>query len=225
MRILLIEDEPLIAQAIKTFLERYEFRIDWVASGELASEALASNPFDLVILDLGLPDKDGFDVLHDLRDENFELPVLILTAREATKNKIEGFSLGADDYLTKPFDMEELMARCRALIRRSHGRSKTILRHQGLELNLDQQSLTYKGEPVKLQQLAFRLLTILMERKGRVISKSDLMELLYGWDENAESNVLEVYVSQIRRKTYPSLIRTIRGIGYIIDEPETKPVS
>jgi DNA-binding response OmpR family regulator len=218
MRILLVEDEPLIADAIKLAMQRQEFRVDWVENGAMAFEALQAGQFDLVLLDLGLPDQDGLSVLEDLRKNDLDLPVLILTAREAVRNKIEGLNLGADDYLTKPFDMEELIARCRALIRRSYGRAKTIIRHRGVELDLDQQSVCYEGKPVQLQQLAFRLLAILIERKGRVISKSDLMELLYGWNENAESNVLEVYVSQIRRKTDPSLIRTIRGIGYIIDE-------
>jgi DNA-binding response OmpR family regulator len=218
MRILLVEDEPLIADAIKLAMQRQEFRVDWAENGAMAFEALQAGQFDLVLLDLGLPDQDGLSVLEDLRKNDLDLPVLILTAREAVRNKIEGLNLGADDYLTKPFDMEELIARCRALIRRSYGRAKTIIRHRGVELDLDQQSVCYEGKPVQLQQLAFRLLAILIERKGRVISKSDLMELLYGWNENAESNVLEVYVSQIRRKTDPSLIRTIRGIGYIIDE-------
>jgi DNA-binding response OmpR family regulator len=218
MRILLVEDEPLIADAIKLAMQRQEFRVDWAENGAMAFEALQAGQFDLVLLDLGLPDQDGLSVLEDLRKNDLDLPVLILTAREAVRNKIEGLNLGADDYLTKPFDMEELIARCRALIRRSYGRAKTIIRHRGVELDLDQQSVCDEGKPVQLQQLAFRLLAILIERKGRVISKSDLMELLYGWNENAESNVLEVYVSQIRRKTDPSLIRTIRGIGYIIDE-------
>ncbi len=217
MRILLVEDEPLIADAIKLAMQRQEFRVDWAENGAMAFEALQAGQFDLVLLDLGLPDQDGLSVLEDLRKNDFALPVLILTAREAVRNKIDGLNLGADDYLTKPFDMEELIARCRALIRRSYGRAKTIIRHRGVELDLDQQSVCYEGKPVQLQQLAFRLLAILIERKGRVISKSDLMELLYGWSENAESNVLEVYVSQIRRKTDPKLIRTIRGIGYIVD--------
>lgn len=218
MRLLLVEDEPLIADAIKLAMQRQEFRVDWAGTGDMALEALQTGQFDLVVLDLGLPDQDGLSVLENLRKRDMELPVLILTAREAVRNKIEGLNLGADDYLTKPFDMEELIARCRALIRRSYGRSKSLLRHREVELDMNQHSACYRGQPIQLQQLAFRLLAILMERKGRVISKSDLMELLYGWDENAESNVLEVYVSQIRRKTHPKLIRTIRGIGYVIDE-------
>lgn len=218
MRILLVEDEPLIADAVKTALQRQEFRVDWAANGHMALEALQAGRFDLVILDLGLPDQDGLHVLAALRQRDIDVPVIILTARETVRNKIDGLNLGADDYLTKPFEMDELIARCRALIRRSHGRSRTLLCHGGVALDLDQRSVRYEGQPVVLQQLAFRLLAILLERKGRVISKSDLMELLYGWDENAESNVLEVYVSQIRRKTRPDLIRTIRGIGYIVDE-------
>lgn len=218
MRALLLEDEWLIAEAIKLSLERDEFHVDWCQNGEEALSALSHSPFDLLILDLGLPDISGFDVLTQLRKQDNPIPVLILTARDAVHNRIKGLNLGADDYLIKPFDMGELCARCRALIRRAHGRSQTMLCHQDLVLYPEKGIATYQDRPIPLQKLAFRLLTILMERKGRVIPKSDLTELLYGWEENAESNTLEVYISQIRRKTDPKLIRTIRGIGYIIDE-------
>ncbi|GHB17257.1 DNA-binding response regulator [Pseudovibrio japonicus] len=221
MRVLLVEDERLIADAIKAFLERHEFRVDWVDDGLVAEEALHTGEFDLVILDLGLPGQDGLDFLRAIRDDKADVPVLILSARETTKNRIDGLNLGADDYLTKPFDMEELLARCRALVRRSAGRSRMLLEHGRLTLDLDQKKASYDGKEVVLQPLAFRLLTILLERRGRVVSKSDLMEKLYGWDENAESNVLEVYVSQIRRKITSKLIRTIRGVGYIVDEDST----
>ncbi|AEV37402.1 Transcriptional regulatory protein QseB [Pseudovibrio sp. FO-BEG1] len=218
MRVLLVEDERLIADAIKAFLERHEFIVDWVDDGLLAEDALRTGEFDLVILDLGLPGQDGLEFLRAVRDDKADVPILILSARETTKNRIDGLNLGADDYLTKPFDMEELLARCRALVRRSVGRTRMLLQHGALTLDLDQKKACYSGAEVVLQPLAFRLLTILLERRGRVVSKSDLMEKLYGWEENAESNVLEVYVSQIRRKTTSKLIRTIRGVGYIVDE-------
>ncbi|KZL02409.1 MULTISPECIES: response regulator transcription factor [unclassified Pseudovibrio] len=218
MRVLLVEDERLIADAIKAFLERHEFIVDWVDDGLLAEDALRTGEFDLVILDLGLPGQDGLEFLRAVRDDKADVPILILSARETTKNRIDGLNLGADDYLTKPFDMEELLARCRALVRRSVGRTRMLLQHGVLTLDLDQKKACYNGAEVVLQPLAFRLLTILLERRGRVVSKSDLMEKLYGWEENAESNVLEVYVSQIRRKTTSKLIRTIRGVGYIVDE-------
>ncbi|MES0868480.1 response regulator transcription factor [Pseudovibrio sp. SCP19] len=218
MRVLLVEDERLIADAIKAFLERHEFIVDWVDDGLLAEDALRTGEFDLVILDLGLPGQDGLEFLRAVRDDKADVPILILSARETTKNRIDGLNLGADDYLTKPFDMEELLARCRALVRRSVGRTRMLLQHGALTLDLDQKKACYNGTEVVLQPLAFRLLTILLERRGRVVSKSDLMEKLYGWEENAESNVLEVYVSQIRRKTTSKLIRTIRGVGYIVDE-------
>ncbi|SFT39962.1 two-component system, OmpR family, response regulator/two-component system, OmpR family, response regulator QseB [Pseudovibrio denitrificans] len=218
MRVLLVEDERLIADAIKAFLERHEFIVDWVDDGLLAEDALRTGEFDLVILDLGLPGQDGLEFLRAVRDDKADVPILILSARETTKNRIDGLNLGADDYLTKPFDMEELLARCRALVRRSVGRTRMLLQHGALTLDLDQKKACYNGAEVVLQPLAFRLLTILLERRGRVVSKSDLMEKLYGWEENAESNVLEVYVSQIRRKTTSKLIRTIRGVGYIVDE-------
>ncbi|KZK85606.1 Transcriptional regulatory protein QseB [Pseudovibrio sp. Ad46] len=218
MRVLLVEDERLIADAIKAFLERHEFIVDWVDDGLLAEDALRTGEFDLVVLDLGLPGQDGLEFLRAVRDDKADVPILILSARETTKNRIDGLNLGADDYLTKPFDMEELLARCRALVRRSVGRTRMLLQHGALTLDLDQKKACYNGAEVVLQPLAFRLLTILLERRGRVVSKSDLMEKLYGWEENAESNVLEVYVSQTRRKTTSKLIRTIRGVGYIVDE-------
>ncbi len=218
MRVLLVEDEQLIADAIKAFLERHEYRVDWVEDGLLAKDALRTGEFDLAILDLGLPGQDGLEFLKAVRGDKADVPILILSARETTKNRIDGLNLGADDYLTKPFDMDELLARCRALVRRSAGRTRMLLEYEGLVLDLDQKKASYDGNDVVLQPLAFRLLTILLERRGRVVSKSDLMEKLYGWEENAESNVLEVYVSQIRRKTTPKLIRTIRGVGYIVDE-------
>ncbi|MEM9630354.1 MAG: response regulator transcription factor [Pseudomonadota bacterium] len=217
MRILLVEDEHLIADAIKSFLERQEYLVDWVNDGLVAEAALKSGSFDLVILDLGLPGLDGLDLLKRLRLDQKSTPVLILSARETSRNRIEGLNLGADDYLTKPFDMEELLARCRALVRRSAGRTRLSLQHGNLTLDLDQQKVFYNGHDVVLQPLAFRLLAILLQCQGRVVSKSDLMEKLYGWEENAESNVLEVYVSQIRRRTDAKLIRTIRGVGYIVD--------
>ncbi|WP_082597105.1 response regulator transcription factor, partial [Pseudovibrio sp. POLY-S9] len=167
MRVLLVEDERLIADAIKAFLERHEFIVDWVDDGLLAEDALRTGEFDLVILDLGLPGQDGLEFLRAVRDDKADVPILILSARETTKNRIDGLNLGADDYLTKPFDMEELLARCRALVRRSVGRTRMLLQHGVLTLDLDQKKACYNGAEVVLQPLAFRLLTILLERRGR----------------------------------------------------------
>lgn len=217
MRILLIEDEFLIADAIKVSLERQGHHVDWVDDGINAQAALEGDHFDLAILDLGLPNKDGMAVLSDVRAKGIATPILILTAREAIENRIEGLDLGADDYLVKPFDMEELIARCRALIRRSNQRANPLLRYKQVELDPASQMVRYQGQKVDLSPLAYQTLQVLLERKGRIVSKDDLASILYGWEEEAESNVIEVYVSQIRKKTEAGLIRTIRGVGYIVD--------
>lgn len=217
MRILLIEDEFLIADAIKASLERQAHRVDWVKDGISAYDALEADNFDLAILDLGLPKKDGLDVLRDVRRSGDKTPILILTARDAVENRIEGLDLGADDYLVKPFDMDELIARCRALIRRSNQNADPLLKHGDVELNTASQIVRFKGTKIELPPLAYQTLQVLLERQGRVVSKNDLSAALYGWEEEAESNVIEVYISQIRKKTRNDLIRTIRGVGYIID--------
>lgn len=218
MRILLVEDEALIADAVKVTLERSGHHVDWAADGITAEEALVSSEYDLVVLDLGLPGKDGLSLLKWLRSRKREEAVLILTAREAVENRIEGLDLGADDYLTKPFDMEELMARCRALLRRQNGRKTPMLEHGDICLDPAAKNVSRNGERVELSPFAFQILSVLLERKGRIVSKSDLADVLYGWEEGAESNTVEVYISQIRKRLGSDLIRTLRGVGYVIDK-------
>ncbi|MBA84321.1 response regulator transcription factor [Thalassobius sp. S69A] len=219
MRILLVEDEPLIADAIRVSLTRAGYHVDWASDGDMADEALHGDGFHLVILDLGLPERDGLSVLGALRRRHSDVPVIILTAREATENRIEGLDLGADDYMTKPFDMDELLARCRVQLRRGAGRAAPVLTHGALELRPQEQAVFLDGARVELPLQAYRLLLLMLERRGHVCAKSDLTEALYGWDEGAESNTIEVYVSLLRRKLGKDLIRTIRGIGYVIDKP------
>lgn len=218
MRVLLVEDEKLIADAIKISMARDGYHVDWVADANSAEEALVTSQFDLVLLDLGLPGRDGLSLLKWLRATGRNEPVIILTAREAVENRIEGLDHGADDYLTKPFDMKELLARVRAQIRRSHGRSAPKLTHLDIEVDPAAHIVSQNGRAIELAPLAYQVLVLLLERKGRVVSKDDLAESLYGWEDGAESNTVEVYVSQIRRKLSGSLIRTIRGVGYIIDK-------
>ncbi|ATG44232.1 two-component system response regulator [Phaeobacter piscinae] len=217
MRVLLVEDDDLIGDAIHASMNGSGYHADWVKNGLDAEDALATSEFDLVILDLGLPGQDGISVLRWLRKNHRSEPVIILTARSAVKHRIEGLDLGADDYMVKPFDMEELHARVRARIRRSHGRSEPDLIHGELCVDPAARSVRYKGEPVELSSQAYQVLVALLERTGRVISKDELAETLYGWDEGPESNIIEVYVSQIRKRIDPGLIRTIRGIGYVVD--------
>jgi two-component system response regulator QseB len=218
MRILLVEDEKLIADAIKVSLGRAGYHVDWASDGDSAEEALATSDFDLIILDLGLPGQDGLSLLKHIRRQGRSEPVIILTARDAVENRIEGLDYGADDYMTKPFDMDELLARARVQIRRANGRSRPVLSMRGVTLDPAAHTVTLNDAPVELAPLAFQVLSILMERKGRVVTKDDLASCLYGWEEGAESNTVEVYVSQIRRRLDSGLIRTIRGIGYIIDK-------
>jgi len=224
MRVLLVEDDALIADAIEVTFRREGFHVDWVADGLSAEEALASSAFDLVLLDLGLPGQDGITLLRWLRGQGGhnaqgkQIPVIILTAREAVENRIEGLDLGADDYMVKPFDMQELMARARAMIRRANGRAVPALEIGDIILDPAARTLRKDNTLTDLPPLAFQVLQVLLERRGRVVSKDDLAQVLYGWDDGAESNTVEVYISQIRRRLGTDLIRTIRGIGYVIDQ-------
>ncbi|MEM8576847.1 MAG: response regulator transcription factor [Pseudomonadota bacterium] len=218
MRVLLVEDETLIADAIQASLARDGYTVDWVADADTAEDALATTGFDLVLLDLGLPGRDGLSVLRWMRAAERSEPVIILTAREAVENRIEGLDCGADDYLVKPFDMNELLARARALVRRAHGRSAPNIVHGDIVVMPAGLKVLRAGRPVELSPLAFQVLMLLLERSGRLVSKDDLAENLYGWDGNAESNTVEVYVSQIRKRLGRDLIRTVRGVGYVIDK-------
>lgn len=217
MRVLLVEDETLIADAIQVSLSRDGYTVDWVADAETAEDALATTDFDLVLLDLGLPGRDGLSVLRWMRAAERPEPVIILTAREAVENRIEGLDCGADDYLIKPFDMNELLARARALVRRANGRSAPNLVHGDIVVVPAALKVLRKDVPIELSPLAFQVLLLLLERSGRIVSKDDLADSLYGWDGNAESNTVEVYVSQIRKRLGSDLIRTVRGVGYVID--------
>lgn len=218
MRVLLVEDEELIADAIYVSLSRDGYTTEWVMDADTAEAALASTSFDLVLLDLGLPGRDGLSLLRWMRDTRRSEPVIILTAREAVENRIEGLDCGADDYLIKPFDMKELLARSRALLRRASGRSEPNIIHDDIVVVPAALQVTRNGEQVDLSPMAFQVLILLLERSGRIVSKEDLAESIYGWDGSAESNTVEVYISQIRKRLRTDLIRTIRGVGYVIDK-------
>lgn len=220
MRVLLVEDEDLIADAISVSLKRESYHVSWLNDADAAEAALSTTGFDLVILDLGLPGRDGLSLLRWMRLKRRTEPVLILTAREAVENRIEGLDMGADDYMVKPFDMKELLARSRALVRRAHGRSQPNLHHDDIVVVPSAHQVLRNGNPVELSPLAYQVLLVLLERCGRIVSKDDLTERLYGWDDTAESNTVEVYVSQIRRRLRSDLIRTVRGVGYIIDKQQ-----
>ncbi|WP_024694406.1 response regulator [Pseudomonas syringae] len=218
MRLLLIEDDAALGEGIHQALSREGYTVDWIRDGSSALHALLSETFDLAILDLGLPRLDGFEVLKRLRHSGSTLPVMILTARDSTEDRITGLDTGADDYLVKPFDVSELKARLRALLRRSAGRAKVLIEHAGIILDPGTQQVSYHNEPVALTPKEYQLLYELLSPPGRVMTRERLMQLLYGWNEEAESNTLEVHIHHLRKKFSSDLIRTIRGVGYLVEE-------
>jgi two-component system response regulator QseB len=218
MRLLLIEDDSALGEGIHQALVREGYTVDWLKDGASALHALLSEAFDLAILDLGLPRLDGLSVLRSLRDSGSALPVLVLTARDATQDRIAGLDAGADDYLVKPFDVSELKARLRALLRRSVGRARVVIEHAGICLDPSSQQVTYQHAPVALTPKEYQLLHELLSPPGRVLTRDRLTQLLYGWNEEAESNTLEVHIHNLRKKFSSDLIRTVRGVGYLVEE-------
>jgi two-component system response regulator QseB len=218
MRILLVEDDASLAEGIRTALKPEGYTVDWVQDGLAALHALASETFGLAILDLGLPRLDGLQVLKRLRAAANPVPVLVLTARDATQDRIAGLDAGADDYLVKPFDPAELKARLRALLRRSQGRTQSLLEYRGISLDPSTQQVHFDGANVVLPRKEFLLLHELIAQPGRVLTRDKLQQALYGWDEEVESNALEVHIHHLRKKFFPELIRTVRGVGYLVDK-------
>jgi two-component system response regulator QseB len=214
MRLLLIEDDPMIGEAIRAGLKRDGFTVDWVYSAEAGRQALATEPFEMLLLDLGLPGGDGLTLLEALRGGGSALPVLVITARDAVADRVAGLDAGADDYLVKPFDLDELAARIRALLRRKSGRTEPHLEHLGVVLDPATHRVTRDGAEVALSPREFALLELLLERPGAILSRSQLEERLYGWGEEVESNAIEVHIHGLRRKLGPQFILTVRGVGY-----------
>ena len=216
MRILLVEDDLQLGDGLMVGLRQAGFAVDWVRDGHAADLALSTETFDLVVLDLGLPRLSGMEVLKRARDRGRTAPVLILTARDATGDKVSGLDAGADDYLVKPIDLDELAARIRALTRRSAGRAAPLLTHGNLALDPAAHSVTLAGQPVDLASREFSLLQLLLESAGRVLTRSQLEQSLYGWRDEPDSNALEVHIHHLRKKLGSELIRTLRGVGYTI---------
>ena len=214
MRLLLTEDDVMIGEAVQRGLRQLGFAVDWVRDGAAAAQALALEPYEVLLLDLGLPRKTGLALLAELRKRGSTLPVVILTARDALSDRVAGLDAGADDYVVKPFELPELAARIRAVARRHAGRASPQLAHRGVTLDPARREVTRDGEPVQLAAREFELLQALMEHPGRVLSRAQLEERLYGWGEEVESNVVEVYVHALRRKLGAGFIRTVRGTGY-----------
>jgi two-component system, OmpR family, response regulator QseB len=214
MRLLLVEDDPMIGEAIRAGLKREGFAVDWVTNTAAGSAALDAEPYELLLLDLGLPGTDGLTLLKALRGRGQDTPVLIITARDAVADRVAGLDAGADDYLVKPFDLEELAARIRALLRRKSGRSGPQLEHSGVTLDPATHRVTQGGEEIVLSPREFALLELLLERPGTILSRSQIEERLYGWGEEVESNAVEVHIHGLRRKLGAQFILTVRGVGY-----------
>ncbi len=214
MRILLVEDDPLLASGLKVALKQANYLVEHVSDGQMALSALQSHGFDLMILDLGLPKVDGIEVLRAVRARSDHIPVFILSARDSAAHRVQGLDLGADDYLIKPFDLDELKARLRVLERRRTGTSTNLLQLGELAIDLNAMRVTWEGRAVELQPYEFKLLRKLAESPSQIFSREQLEEALYGWGEGVESNAINVYVHNLRKKISPHIIRTVRGIGF-----------
>ena len=220
LKILLVEDDAMIGAAVQEGLRRVGFTVDWVRDGRAAELALGAERYGMMLLDLGLPRKSGLDLLSELRRRGETIPVLVLTAKDAVSDRVRGLDAGADDYLVKPFDLNELAARIRALARRAAGRADTVIEHGTLTLDPARRQARLKGEPVALSAREYAVLDALLERPGAVLSRAQLEERLYGWGEEVESNAVEVHIHNLRRKLGAGVIRNIRGVGYMIgDKP------
>jgi two-component system OmpR family response regulator/two-component system response regulator QseB len=216
MRLLLIEDDPMIGDSIAEGLRSERYAVDWVRDGHGALLALDDDVYDLVLLDLGLPKRSGLEVLRRYRKDGGPARVLIITARDSTAERVEGLDSGADDYLVKPFDLEELFARVRALLRRQSGRSQPDIVHRGVILRLATHEAFHEGQPLPLSAREFALLAALLDPPGQVMSKARLEQKIYGWNEEVESNTVDVYVHRLRKKLGQDFIRNVRGVGYLV---------
>ena len=217
MRILLVEDDELLGDGLHAGLRHCGFQADWLRDGQSAKTALETEDYAAVVLDLGLPRLDGMTLLRGLRGSGKTVPVLVLTARDSLSDKVSGLDGGADDYLVKPVDLDELAARLRALMRRSGGQADPLLRAGTVELDPAARRVRVGGKPVDLSAREFAVLEMLMRNAGRVMSRAQLESALYGWDEGVESNVMEVLIHHLRRKIGHDLIRTVRGVGYLLE--------
>jgi len=216
MRILLVEDDLMVGEAVRKGLRQDGFAVDWVQDGAAAQLALRQEDYALVLLDLGLPQKNGLDVLQELRASGSKVPVLIATARDAVADRVAGLDAGADDYLIKPYDLEELSARMRALLRRQSGRADSLIEVRGISLNPATREVLLQGLPVTLSAREFTLLQAFLDRPGVVLSRAQLEEKLYGWDDSVDSNAVEVHIHALRKKLGSDFIKNVRGIGYLV---------
>ena len=217
MRALLVEDDQLLGDGLKTGLEHKGYTVDWLQDGQEAEHALLNESFDVVVLDLGLPRRSGLDIIKAVRTKGLSTPILVLTARDEIEQRVSALDSGADDYLTKPFNLEELAARLRALVRRTSGRAEPTISYGQLSLDPASHMVYRRGRQINVSPKEFALLHKLLENMGRVLSREQLAQTLYGWDNEIDSNAVEVHIHNLRKKLGIKIIRTIRGVGYMID--------
>jgi two-component system, OmpR family, response regulator QseB len=216
MRVLVVEDDQMIAEAIRTALQQDGYTVEWIADGASSAAVLATSSFDIVLLDLGLPRRSGLEVLRQARRQGVTTPVIIITARDDVQSRVAGLDSGADDYLVKPFDLDELAARMRSVLRRGAGRGESAIEHAGIRLDPATHEVSRAGEPVTLSAREYAVLEALMLRPGAILSRAQLEDRLYGWGAEIDSNAVEVYVHALRRKLGSDAIRTVRGVGYCV---------
>jgi len=216
MRVLLVEDDRMIGESIRAALRQDGSAVDWVRDGRSAESTLGTEQFDLVLLDLGLPKQDGIEILRAMRSRHDQTPVIVLTARDALPDRVAGLDAGADDYLVKPFELEELAARIRAVTRRKSGRAEPAIEVGEVRLDPSMRQVTRNGEPVVLSAREYAVLEALMMRPGAILSRAQLEDRLYGWGDAIESNAVSVYIHQLRRKLGADFIRNVRGVGYYV---------
>jgi DNA-binding response OmpR family regulator len=219
VRVLLVEDDRMIGDSVRTALRQAGFAVDWVRDGPAAETSLATERFDVVLLDLGLPQRDGLDVLRAVRARGDRTPVIVLTARDALASRVAGLDAGADDYLLKPFELDELLARMRAVMRRHAGHAASAIQVQDVVLDAATRQVSRAGQPVALSAREFALLEALMARPGAILSRAQLEDRLYGWGDQIDSNAISVFIHQLRRKLGEDFIHTVRGVGYYVGVP------
>lgn len=216
MRLLLVEDDLMLGEALQEALTARHYSVDWAKNAESALRVLQASGIEIIVLDIGLPDRDGISLLKQLRHQQVNIPVLLLTARDSSQDKVMGLDAGADDYLLKPFDLEELFARLRALSRRAAGRASTEIHYGELVIDPESFSVNLEGAAIALSRREFMLLLKLIQNTGRILSREQLEQSLYGWGEDVESNTIEVHIHHLRKKIPLDLIHTVRGVGYTI---------
>jgi DNA-binding response OmpR family regulator len=220
MRILLVEDDPMIGDAVRTSLRQLDYAVDWVRDGLVAQSVLETEHFDLVLLDLGLPGKDGIAIVRELRRRKLSTPVIIITARDGIEERIKGLDAGADDYVIKPFAIDELAARLRSALRRSSGQTEPEIHLRNISIYPAAREVRRDGVPVVLSAREYAIIEALLLRPGAILSRAQLEERMYGWGEEVESNAIEVYIHGVRRKLGADFIQNVRGVGYFIAKPE-----